>query len=86
MSFPRCRDGLILFTHSSFGTFPIWHEEADLWMFDPKTGEAAPVDELNSDGTESFLPNANIYLAALIVALVLALGLGLALRKKEPNT
>ena len=54
VSFPRCRNGLILFTHSSFGTFPIWHEEADLWFFDPETGEAAPVEELNSDGTESY--------------------------------
>ena len=54
VSFPRCRDGRILFTHSAFGTFPVWHEEADLWMLDLATGEAAPVDELNSDGTESY--------------------------------
>ena len=54
VSFPRCRDGRILFTHSAFGTVPIWHEEADLWMLDLATGEAAPVDELNSDGTESY--------------------------------
>ena len=37
---------------------------------------------VNSDGTESFLPNAKIWLAALIVALLLAAGLALALRKK----
>ena len=54
VSFPRCRDGRILFTRSAFGTFPIWHKEADLWMLDLNTGEAAPVDELNSDDTESY--------------------------------
>ena len=40
---------------------------------------------MNSDGTESFLPNANIFLAALIAAAVLAVGLALALRKKGPD-
>lgn len=54
VSFPRVRDGRILFTHSSFGTFPIWHKEADLWMLDLSTGEAGPVEELNSDDTESY--------------------------------
>ncbi len=37
---------------------------------------------LNSDGTYSFLPNANIFLAALAAAIVLALALVTALRKK----
>ena len=37
---------------------------------------------LNSDGTESFLPNANIFLAALIVALVLCALLIPTLRKR----
>ena len=36
---------------------------------------------LNSDGTYSFLPNANIFLAALAAAIVLALALAAALRK-----
>ena len=54
VSFPRCKDGRILFTHSAFATFPIWHKEADLWMLDLSTGEAAPVEELNSDDTESY--------------------------------
>ena len=54
VSLPRCRDGRILFTHSAFGTFPIWHKEADLWMLDLATGEAGPVEELNSDDTESY--------------------------------
>lgn len=38
---------------------------------------------VNSDGTESFLPNTNIFLAALIAAVILAAALGIALRKKE---
>ena len=40
---------------------------------------------VNSDGTESFLPNANIFLAALLAAVVLAAGLALAMRKKDPK-
>ena len=40
---------------------------------------------VNSDGTESFLPNANIFLAALIIAAALAAGLAAALRKRERN-
>ena len=40
---------------------------------------------VNSDGTESFLPNANIWLAALIVAALLAvLTAGINRRRKEP--
>ena len=38
---------------------------------------------LNSDGTYSFLPNANIFLAALAAAALLALCLVLALRRKH---
>ena len=38
---------------------------------------------LNSDGTYSFLPNANIFLAALAAAAVLALALAAALRRKS---
>jgi len=38
---------------------------------------------VNSDGTESFLPNANIWLAALIVVVLLALGLAAAAKRRE---
>ena len=41
---------------------------------------------VNSDGTESFIPNANIFLAALIAALVLSLVLFLILRSKKKKT
>lgn len=53
-SFPRVKDGRILFTRSDFGTFPIWHAEADLWMLDLATGEAQAAEELNSPDTESY--------------------------------
>ncbi len=38
---------------------------------------------LNSDGTESFLPNANIFLAALVPIILLSLILFFALRRKK---
>lgn len=56
VSFPRLSpDGrLMLFTVSDFGTFPIWHKEANLWALDTESGEAMPCDELNSNDTESY--------------------------------
>ena len=56
VSFPRLSpDGqLMLFTVARFGTFPIWHREADLWQLDMQSGEARPCDELNSPDTESY--------------------------------
>lgn len=53
-SFPREKNGRILFTRSDFATFPIWHREADLWLLDVATGEAAPAANLNSGSTESY--------------------------------
>lgn len=53
-SFPRVFDKWMLFTVSSYGTFPIWHREADLCILDLETGEMRVVDELNSPDTESF--------------------------------
>lgn len=54
VSFPRVNGDKILFTRSAFGTFPIWHSEADLWMLDLNTGEASAAEELNSPDTESY--------------------------------
>ena len=53
-SFPRVNGKWLLFTASAYGTFPIWHREADLWLMDLETGEAFPADPLNSDDTESY--------------------------------
>lgn len=54
VSFPRVKGDRIMFTKSSYGTFPIWHREADLWILDTSTGTAAPAEGLNSDDTESY--------------------------------
>ena len=49
---PDCR--YLMFTMAQSGVFHIWHHDADLWTIDLKTGEARPMDELNSDDTESY--------------------------------
>lgn len=54
--FPRpSYDGkYLMFTLCDYGTFPIWHHEADLWLLDLATGETRPISEVNSDDTDSF--------------------------------
>lgn len=54
VSFPRISGNKLLFTASSFGTFPIWHDEADIWMMDLLDGTMGPVSEINSPDTESY--------------------------------
>ena len=44
----------ILFTLSDYGYFSIWHKEADQWLLDLNSGEARPLDEINSDDADSF--------------------------------
>lgn len=44
----------IMYTRCDYGTFPIWHHESDLWLLDLETGENRPLDEVNSDDTESY--------------------------------
>ncbi|MCR5077661.1 MAG: hypothetical protein K6A82_06455 [Prevotella sp.] len=44
----------ILFTMSHYGCFPIWHKEADQWLYDVRTGKARPLKEINSDDTDSY--------------------------------
>ncbi|MDP4224519.1 MAG: cytochrome C biosynthesis protein [Bacteroidota bacterium] len=55
VSFPRISpDGrYLVFTIHDYGTFPIWHQEADLWMLDMKTGISSAMN-VNSDRTESY--------------------------------
>ena len=43
-----------MFTQGGFGTFHIWHRDADLYMLDIATGETRPLDEINSDDVESY--------------------------------
>lgn len=53
-SFPRINGDWLLFTRSDYGTFPIWHKEADLWLMNLLTGETRPAEEINSEDTESY--------------------------------
>jgi Tol biopolymer transport system component len=55
-SFPRISpDGrYLLCTLHDYGTFPIWHKEADLCLIDLRSGEAVIPEQVNSDDTESF--------------------------------
>ncbi|MBR5100902.1 MAG: PD40 domain-containing protein [Bacteroidales bacterium] len=56
LCFPRpSYDGrYLMYTLCDYGTFPIWHHEADLWLLDLETGERRPIDEVNSADTDSF--------------------------------
>jgi dipeptidyl aminopeptidase/acylaminoacyl peptidase len=54
-SFPRISpDGkTLVFTLHDYGTFPIWHREADLYSLDLNNGNAEKMN-INSDETESY--------------------------------
>lgn len=54
ISFPRVNGKWLLFTASAYGTFPIWHKEADLWLLDLEDGSVRRLDEINSADTESY--------------------------------
>lgn len=56
VTFPRpSPDGrFIMFTLIDYGNFSIWHKEADLYLFDVKTGSCRSIDEVNSNDTESY--------------------------------
>jgi Tol biopolymer transport system component len=55
-SFPRISpDGkYLLITVHNYGTFPIWHKEADLCLVNLNTGDIRYPDEINSDESDSF--------------------------------
>jgi hypothetical protein len=55
VSFPRISpDGkFLVFTVHDYGTFPIWHKEADLWIINMESGKVSAMD-VNSDMTESY--------------------------------
>lgn len=44
----------VCFSIADYGTFPLWHREADLLLIDLHTGEQIPMTEANSDGSESY--------------------------------
>jgi len=55
VSFPRLSpDGRsLVFTLHDYGTFPIWHKEADLYSLDLQTGKTEKMN-INSEETESY--------------------------------
>jgi hypothetical protein len=56
IAFPRpSPDGkYLMFTLASYGTFPIWHPEADLFMMDLESGQVRNTEALNSSDTDSY--------------------------------
>lgn len=56
IAFPKpSYDGkYIMYTLADYGTFPIWHKEADLWLLNLKTGEKRAIAEVNTKDTESY--------------------------------
>ena len=56
VSFPKPSfDGkYLMYTLSDYGNFSIWHHESDLWLMDLATGTTRPLDELNSQDTDSY--------------------------------
>ena len=55
-TFPRIRpDGrFMVFTMGEYGTFHNFHHDADLYMMDMASGKWWPMDEINSEDTESY--------------------------------
>jgi len=55
ISFPKISPNgqYLMFTLADYGTFPIWHDEADLYLLDLKSGKYSKI-KANSDKTESY--------------------------------
>lgn len=56
VSFPRVSpDGRrLMCTLSSYGTFPIWHKDADLYLIDLEKKEGMPLYAINSEQADSY--------------------------------
>ena len=56
VSFPKCSpDGrYILLTVSDYGTFPIWHAETDLWLYDIANGKLDTLASVNDKYSDSY--------------------------------
>ena len=44
----------LLFTQGEYGTFHIWHRDADLWLMNLTTGQTQPLEACNSPESESY--------------------------------
>ena len=55
-SFPRISpDGkYLLYGHSAYGSFKIWHTDSDLYMIDLKSGEDRVLSNANGSGSEGY--------------------------------
>lgn len=55
-SMPRVSpDGrYLMFTHQSYGQFPIWHKDADLYLVDLDDGKVSHLEQLNSGDVDSY--------------------------------
>ena len=54
-TFPRpSYDGrFLVYNLADYGNFPLYHQEADLWILDLETGESRPMSKANSGNSES---------------------------------
>jgi hypothetical protein len=43
-----------MFTLADYGNFSIWHKEADLYLLNLETGRYRPLEQVNSNDTESY--------------------------------
>lgn len=55
VTWPRISyDGrFLMYAQIDYGYFSVWHPEADLWLLDLQTGETRPMNEVNSERSES---------------------------------
>ena len=55
-SFPRVspRGKYLLFTLCGYGSFPVWHKDSDLALFDLKSQEYINIDSVNSNDVDSY--------------------------------
>ncbi len=55
-TFPRpSYDGkYLMYTVADYGTFPIWHNEADLYLYNFADSTSRPITEVNSEFSDSF--------------------------------
>ncbi|MDK2841434.1 MAG: hypothetical protein PWQ17_939 [Anaerophaga sp.] len=56
VSFPRISPNgkFLMFTLADYGNFSIWHKEADLYLLNLETGKYSPLEQVNSNDTESY--------------------------------
>lgn len=44
----------LLFTHQTYGQFPIWHKDADLYLVNLADGNVSTLERLNSPDVDSY--------------------------------